>query len=106
MRAFTLVELLTVLAILALVLGGGLTVFGFARQGTLRQQTRAQLATLAVQIDGERLRAGSYPALVNAQDAWGNDLSYVVIGGGFTLTSPGEDTVHSSDDIVYDSTKD
>jgi type II secretory pathway pseudopilin PulG len=106
--AFTLVEILTVLALMMLIIGGGLALWGQARDGTLRQQTKAQLSALAAEIEAVKVQTGSYPndltSFANTADGWGNGIVYAQTNGGFTLSSLGEDGLaNTSDDIIYDS---
>ena len=115
MRAFTLVELLTVIGQMALIIGGGVAVFGLAREGTLRQQAKSSLASLATQVEAAKPPSGAYPADLSGfqsspdtTDPWGKAVIYQVAadGGHFTLTSMGTDQmINTNDDIVYDSWK-
>lgn len=110
MRGFTLIELLCALAILVLIIAGGLSVFGLARQAVMRQQTKALLHTLAGEVTAMKLKLGSVPTDFSAsqnKDAWGNYITYQVSADGrnFTLRSPGEKLGEPSDDLIYESAK-
>lgn len=111
MRAFTLIELLCALAIIALVLSGGLYVFGLAREGVMRQQTKALLHTVAAEVTAMKLKLGAYPTEFSAsqnKDPWGNYITYQISADGrqFTLTSPASNLGDPSDDLIYDSSQD
>lgn len=110
MRGFTLIELLCALGILVLIVAGGLSVFGLARQAVMRQQTKALLHTLAGEAQAMKLKLGAYPTDFSAsqnKDAWGNYITYQVSADGrsFTLRSPGARPGDDTDDLVYDSTQ-
>ena len=107
MKAFTLVEVLSVLALLALIIGGGVGVWGQARHGELRRQTRTQMAALASQLDALKLKSGEYPDDLSefpATDSWNNPLVYQADSHHFILRSAGNDhTLSTPDDLLYDS---
>ena len=119
-RAFTLIESISVIALMALIIAGGVTIWGLSREGTQRQQTQTQLRTLAAEIEAIKTKTGSYPnsslpSNLSATDAWGNSITYADIKPlgdpeYFTLTSPGKDPNVSAPagtncTIVYDSSK-
>ena len=111
MRAFTLVELVAVITLLALLLAGGVMVGAQAREGGKRQQTRMTLAAVAAEVESAKVQEGSYPANLDAlkgefADAWGNPLAYARDSdeNSFTLTSAGANASDAGDDVIYDST--
>ena len=109
-KAFTLVESLGVIVILMLLIGAGVFYLAGARDGAMRQQTKAKLATLAAQLEAIKMKEGKYPEngnlpdSINATDAWGDLVNYSspLERDRFTLTSPAG-TDDNKDDIVYDS---
>lgn len=120
--AFTLLELMLVLAILV-VLVGVVSVNIFGTQDTANSQlTERQLVSLKDSIKMYRLQVNKMPQslddLVNGpsdaskkgtwrpiieeipKDAWGNDITFTVSGNTFELRSAGADGQTNSDDDV------
>lgn len=126
-HAFTLLELLLVLAILVVLAGFvAVNVVG-TQQGANVDATTAQLANLKNRIKQFQLRMNGIPQTLEElrdgpsdaakkakwvgpiieeipKDAWGNDLDYKVNGNGYELRSAGVDgQMSTEDDIVIDS---
>jgi prepilin-type N-terminal cleavage/methylation domain-containing protein len=105
-RAFSLVELLAVLGIMAVLTLGGVGLWTLSVDGARRDQTKAQLASIASSLYATRALTGSYPAALPATlatfDPWGNPYRYATDGASVTLSSLGADGVTSSDDIVFE----
>jgi general secretion pathway protein G len=126
-HAFTLLELLLVLAILVVLAGFvAVNVVG-TQQGANVDATTAQLTDLKNRIKQYQLRMNSIPQTLEElrdgpsdaakkakwvgsiieeipKDAWGNDLDYKVNGNGYELRSAGVDgQMSTEDDIVVNS---
>lgn len=111
MRSFTLIEILCALCIIALIVVGGLSVFGMARESMMRQQTKSLLYTIAGEVSAMKIKLGAYPTEFSAsqnKDPWGSYVTYQISADGrqFTLKSPAAKLADASDDIIYDSAKD
>jgi prepilin-type N-terminal cleavage/methylation domain-containing protein len=103
LRAFTLIELLTVIAILAVL--GGLAIGSSqgAKQRSLSAQARAELAQLAQELENFKRRHGDYPRQLGALasgsvshdlpviDPWGNAYLYFPRSAHYLLFSAGPD---------------
>lgn len=125
--AFTLLELLLVLAILV-VLGGivAVNVVG-TNEAAMQDATTTQMKMLKQNIDMYRIRINGLPETLNSlvegpsdaskkakwvspiidsvpKDAWGNDFQYEVSGNTFEIRSGGIDgQLNTEDDIVVTS---
>ncbi|MFI5357407.1 MAG: prepilin-type N-terminal cleavage/methylation domain-containing protein [Opitutales bacterium] len=99
---FTLLELLTVIAIIAILVS---ITFGIARgvkQHMAVQQARAELAVQTQSLEEHFRRSGDYPhteeVLANRRDPWGQPYHYYYfsVGGrlGYVLYSAGPDGLH------------
>ena len=108
--AFTLVELMIVITIIA-ILTGGVALYLFGRVGQARiTKARADLVQLEEALAFYKLKAGKYPEALEAlaqplegeeealvkggsipKDPWGNDYVYRKLEKGFELKSLGGD---------------
>lgn len=111
MRSFTLIEILCALCIIALIVAGGLSIYGLVREGVMRQETKALLHTIASEVNAMKIKLGAYPTEFSAsqnKDPWGSYITYQISAdrSHFTLVSPAAKLGDPSDDIIYDSAKD
>jgi general secretion pathway protein G len=126
-RGFTVLELLVVMAIIAILAGLGATGYGLARRQAKESRAKAQLETLRTALDEYRVEFGSYPGtghdgpigelaaaeldfLTNAVDGvelidpWGRAYQYRHAGGLqnrflYKVWSEGQDSESNEDDI-------
>lgn len=119
--AFTLMELLLVLAIIGLLMGGGAAVYSGIMDGAKGTKTRSKIGTIAMQL--QQYQAGHSGRLPNQSvglnvlktmgavkteeellDAWGEPLIYNIPpkrgGDGFDLWSKGPDKLENTADDI------
>ncbi len=105
-RGFSLVELLTVLALVAALMLRGAGLWTLSVEGARRDQARAGLASIACALYTLRALGGSYPevlpATLAANDPWGNPYRYATNGTALTLSSLGPEGIISTDDTVFE----
>lgn len=120
-NAFTLMELLLVLAIIGLLVGGGAAVYGSFMDQAKITKTQTALGTLSAQIQQYQVRKHKYPsqseglqALVQQRivadenqliDPWSNPYVYVYPGkrsktDPFDLYSKGPDGIAETEDDI------
>lgn len=120
-RGFTLMELLLVLAIIGLLMGGGAAVYSGIMDGAKRTKTQSKIGTLSMQIQQYQAQhSGKLPSQslgLNALkqmgavktdeellDSWGEALIYTYParrgGDQFDLWSKGADKLENTPDDV------
>ena len=117
LKAFTLLEILIVIALIAFVVGMGATNLGKIFSDNQQKLTGTEIATMETALLSYKMKFGSYPstadglqAVVKAgflkkipEDAWGKALQYrcppTKSATGYDLWSLGEDGVESADDF-------
>ncbi|MDB6132443.1 MAG: pulG 3 [Verrucomicrobiales bacterium] len=120
-RGFTLMELLLVLAIIGLLMGGGAAVYSGIMDGAKATKTRSKIGTISMQIQQyQAQKSGKLPSQsvgLNALkqigavkteeellDAWGEPLIYNIPakkgGDGFDLWSKGPDKLENTGDDI------
>ncbi|MES2705396.1 MAG: type II secretion system protein GspG [Verrucomicrobiota bacterium] len=120
-NAFTLMELLLVLAIIGLLMGGGAAVYSGIMDGAKRTKTQSKIGTIAMQLQQyQAQKSGRLPSQsvgLNALkqmgavktdeellDSWGEPLIYNIPpkrgGDGFDLWSKGPDKLENTGDDV------
>jgi type II secretory pathway pseudopilin PulG len=102
--AFTLVELMVVITIIALMMAILLPALGTARQQARRQQVAGQIANLGMAIDAYHTQFSAYPGPVpdwptDGKVPPGADNLGSTIDGHFA--SDGQDTVSESENLVF-----
>lgn len=99
--AFTLVELLAVLAVAGVLMGLGVAVAAGLQSQGREARAQAGLARLVQAVEERRAQSGGLPAGVDfaalaagageAVDPWGRPYAYEVTGGSYRLWSTGPD---------------
>jgi prepilin-type N-terminal cleavage/methylation domain-containing protein len=120
--AFTLVELMTVIAVIALLMGIVIASATYASRQSDRKKALADMHRLRMETDRQRLNSGRYPSYagyvtndvfatnlssaVSLKDPWGKSFYYSTNESPYTCTisSDGPDRVRgTADDLVLDS---
>lgn len=122
-RAFTLLEIMLVLVIIAAIAGIAVVNIGSFQEKAFRRTAAAEISNLKTMLDGYKLEVGSYPAQLSAlyekpsdladptkwmqiskkpinPDPWGRPYEYTVNGANFELKSLGPDGQSGNEDDV------
>ena len=110
--AFTLIELLAVIAIIGVLLGMIVGLSGYAMRMSQESKAKAEIEVWSRALEEYMLEKGSFPEFltdieddeipedVGLADPWGNDYQYsrsAIHAHAFTLYSMGPDGLHGDD---------